>query len=450
MTKRLFALLSVLVLASMVLVACGGSAPAAEAPAAEAPAAEAPAAEAPATEAPAAEESAEAMGTLKIVSSLPMTGAALTQTQTIVNAMQLRVEQAENKACGGKYDIIYEAWDDASAALGKWDPAVETENANKAAADPEIVAYLGTFNSGAAALSIPILNEAGPLAMISPANTAPGLTHFVEGQTSEDEPDKYYPSGVRNYARVAATDDLQGPVGVNFLVSLGVKTLYILDDQELYGKGVADSVNIAATAAGITVLGQEGYDTKAADYKALMTKISTSNAGAAPDAIFLGAVVDNNSAQILKDKVAIMGDNEKVKFIGPDGIYTAALIEGAGADVAEGAFATTPGLALEDLGENGKKFYVDYAAKFGETNEPYAIMGYDTMSAALKAIEDVCAAGGDPTDRAAINAAVFKIKEFEGALGTWSFNENGDITLPYYLVGQVQSGRFEAFGTFTP
>jgi len=418
MNKRLFVLLSVLVIASMALAACAGG--------------------------------GGGGATLKIVSSLPMTGASLTQTQTIVNAMQLRVEQAGGKACGGKYTITYEPWDDASAALGKWDPAVETENANKAAADKSIVAYLGTFNSGAAKLSIPILNQAGPLVMISPANTAPGLTHAATGLTEADEPAKYYPSGVRNYARVAATDDFQGPVGVNLMVALGVKTLYILDDQEVYGKGVADSVNQAAVAAGITVIAQEGFDPKAADYKALMTKISTSNNGGVPDAIYLGAIVDNNAAQILKDKVAILGDNEKVKFVGPDGIFTAALIEGAGADVAEGVYATTPGLAFKDIGDAGKKFAADYAAKFGATKEPYAIMGYDSMGAALKAIEDVCAAGGDPTDRATVNKAVFAIKDFEGALGTWSFDENGDITLPYFLVGQIKGGSYTDYGTFTP
>jgi branched-chain amino acid transport system substrate-binding protein len=286
--------------------------------------------------------------------------------------------------------------------------------------------------------------------MISPANTYPGLTHAAEGLTEANEPDVYYPSGVRNYARTAATDDYQGKVAVNFMVSQGITTLYILDDQEVYGKGVADSVNREAQAAGITVVAQEGYDPKAADYKALMTKISTSNAGGPPDAVYLGAIVDNNAAQILKDKVAIMGDNETVKFIGPDGIYTAALIEGAGADVAEGVFATTPGLAVKDLGEAGKKFFTDYEAKFGPTNEPYAILGYDAMNAAMKAIEDVCAAGGDPTDRAAVRDAVFAIKDFDGALGKWSFDENGDITLPYFLVGQIQAGKYEAFGTFTP
>ena len=418
MSKRLFSIASLIIVAAMVLAACAGG--------------------------------TTGGGTLKIVSSLPMTGSSLTQTQTIVNAMKLRVEQAGGKACGGKYTIVYEAWDDASAALGKWDPAVETENANKAAADKSIVAYLGTFNSGAAMLSIPVLNAAGPLVMISPANTYPGLTHAASGLTDASEPGKYYPSGVRNYTRVAATDDFQGPVAVNFLVSEGVKTLYILDDQEVYGKGVADSVNQAAVKAGITVLGQEGFDPKAQNYQALMTKISTIDNGNPPQAIYLGAIVDNNAAQILKDKVAIMGDNNTVKFIGPDGIFTAALIEGAGADVAEGVFATTPGLALKDLGDAGKKFYADYEAKYGATKEPYAIMGYDSMNAAIKAIEDVCAAGGDPTDRKAINDAVFAIKDFEGALGKWSFDANGDITLPYFVVGQVQGGSYADFGTFTP
>ncbi len=419
MSKRLLVLISILVAASMLLAACGGAG------------------------------GGGGGATLKIVSSLPMTGASLTQTQTIVNAEQLRLAQANNQACGGKYKISYEAWDDASAALGKWDPAVETENANKAAADKSIIAYLGTFNSGAAKLSIPILNQAGPLVMISPANTYPGLTHAAAGISVEGEPDKYYPSGVRNYARVAATDDLQGKVLAKVMIALEVKTLYIIDDQEAYGKGVADSTEQAAKAAGITVVGHEGYDTKAADYKALMTKISTSNAGGPPDAIFVGAVVDNNLAQVIKDKFSIMGPNDKVKVFAPDGGYTQATIEGAGS-AADGMYATTPGLSLKDVGPNGKKFIADYEAKYGHLTEPYAVLGFDTMGAAVKAIEDVCAAGGDPTDRAAVTKAVFAIKDFDGALGKWSFDANGDVSLPYYLVGVVHGNSFQDYGTYTP
>src|ERR1700690_238398 len=213
MSKRLFVLVSLVIAASMLLAACGGGG---------------------------ASSSAGGGKTLKIVSSLPMTGSSLTQTQAIVNAEQLALSQANGQACGGKYTITYEPWDDASAALGKWDPQVETSNAQKAVADKSIVAYLGTFNSGAAELSIPILNGAGPLLMVSPANTYPGLTKSVAGITADGEPAKYYPSGTRNYARLAPDDDLQGAVDVKFLSTLNVKSVYILDDQEAYGKGVAD------------------------------------------------------------------------------------------------------------------------------------------------------------------------------------------------------------------
>jgi branched-chain amino acid transport system substrate-binding protein len=417
MSKRLFVLISVLVTASMLLAACGGGG------------------------------GGSAAATLKIVSSLPLTGSSLTQTQTIVNAEQLRLEQANYQACGGKYKFEYESMDDASAAAGHWDGAVETENANKAAADKSVIAYLGTFNSGAAKLSIPILNQAGPLLMFSPANTYPGLTHAAAGVTAEGEPDVYYPTNVRNYARVAATDDLQGPVDVNFMLTLSVKSLYILNDQQAYGKGVADAVAQAAKAAGITVIANEGYDTTAQNYQSLMTKISTSNNGGAPDMIFLGAVVDSNASQVLKDKVSVMGDNTKVKFMGPDGVFTQAFIDGAGASTAEGVYASTPGLAKKDLNDTGKKFYSDYAAKYGETNEPYAVFGYETMNALLYAIENVCKQGGDPTDRATVTKAVFAIRDFQGALGTWSLDENGDISLPYFLIGQSQGGKFVDFAS---
>ena len=415
MSKRLFVLFSVLIVASMVLAACGGGGSSAK--------------------------------TLKIVSSLPMTGSSLTQTQTIVNAEQLRLAQANNSACGGKYTLAYEAWDDASAAQGQWDPAVETSNANKAAADPSIIAYLGTFNSGAAALSIPILDQAGPLVMISPANTYAGLTK--PGKGAQGEPDKFYPTGIRNYARVVTADDVQGKVDANFMSSqLGVKSVYILDDQQLYGKGVADVFETTAKSLGMTVLGHEGIDTKAADYKALMTKISTSNNGNPPDAIFVGMVIDSNATQLLKDKVAIMGDNTKVKFMGPDGIQTQAMIDGAGKDVAEGIYASVAGVPLDKLGPSGQQFVKDYEAKYGKLTEPYAVYGYETMNVLLKAIEDVCASGGDPSNRKAVRDAVFAIKDFNGVLGTWSFDENGDTTLTDMTIYQAKSGAYVAVGTF--
>jgi branched-chain amino acid transport system substrate-binding protein len=415
MSKRILSVMSVLMIASMALAACGGA--------------------------------ASGGGTLTIISSLPMTGASLTQTKTIVQAEQLKLAQVNNKACGGKYTIAYQALDDATAAAGQWDAATETENANKAAADKTVIAYLGTFNSGAAKLSIPILDNAGPLLMLSPANTYPGLTKPGFGA---GEPAIYYPANVRNYARVVAADDIQGAVAARFVHdTLKANNVYILDDQQLYGKGVADVFEKTAATVGLKVLGHDGIDTKAADYKALMTKISTSNAGQPPDAIYVGMVVDSNAAQLLKDKVAIMGDQTKVKFIGPDGIQTQSFIDGAGAGVAEGVYASVAGLPFDKLPASGQQFKKDYDAKYGgDLNEPYAVYGYEAMNVTVSAIEAVCAAGGNPTDRKAIRDAVFNIKNFSGALGTWSFDANGDTSLTdmtYYL---VTGGKFTPFGQF--
>lgn len=283
--------------------------------------------------------------------------------------------------------------------------------------------------------------------MISPANTYSGLTKTIGAESGE--PDKYYPAKVRNYTRVVTADDVQGSVDAKFMKDqLSVKSVYILDDQELYGKGVADVFETTAKEIGINVVGHEGIDPKAADYKALMTKISTSNAGGPPDAIFVGMVVDNNASQLLKDKVAIMGDNTKVKYMGPDGIQTQTFIDGAGKDVAEGAYASVAGLAPENYTAAGQKFLKDYEAKYGKLTEPYAIYGYEAMNVLLKAIEDVCAAGGDPTDRATITKAVFAVKDFDGVLGKWSFDANGDTTLTDMTVYQVKGGAYSAVGTF--
>ncbi len=386
---------------------------------------------------------------LKIVSSLALTGDSKPQADAIVNGMALRVDQANRMACNGRFRLFYESWDDSSPALGRWDPEIETQNANKAASDLTVVAYLGTYNSGAAKIAIPILNQAGPLIMISPANTYPGLTRAVEGVTEPNEPDVYYPTGARNYVRLAARDDLQGPVAAKFMQSQGIQSVFILNDGEVYGVGLANAVEISAKQAGINVLANVTYDVAASDYTDLMNEIAKSNNGAAPDAIYIGAIVGNNVPKLLRQKVQILGDNQKVKFIGGDGIYTQGLVDAAG-DSAEGVFAATPGLALNDLGDKGKRFYQEYAARFGPTDEPYAIMGYETMNVTLKAIENVCASGGDPRNRTLLRDAVFNIKNFDGALGTWSFDENGDITLPFFLIGQVQGGKFVQFGTYTP
>jgi branched-chain amino acid transport system substrate-binding protein len=371
--------------------------------------------------------------TIKIVSSLPRTGSSKGQTDTIVNAMKMAFEEAGNKA--GDFTITYEDMDDATPARGAWDAGKEAENANKAVADPDVMVYLGTFNSGAAKVAIPILNRTN-LVMISPANTYPGLTKPGKGEPNE--PDIYYPNGVRNYARVVPADDLQGAVAANWAKQLGVNKVYILDDTELYGHGIA--VVFAETAAriGLGVAGgPEGIDSKASDYRALATKIR----GTGADMVYYGGITQNNAGKLFKDLRSVLGSD--IKLMGPDGIYEQAFIDDAG-DASEGVYVTFGGLGASKLTGKGADWYQAYKAKFGGEPEGYASYGYEAAKVALNAI-----ATAGTKDREAIRAAVFATADYSGVLGTWSFDPNGDTTLTTMSGRQVVNGAFDEENSVT-
>lgn len=368
---------------------------------------------------------------IRFYSSLPLTGSSAAQTTTVVNSIQLAIEQQTKGGlvCDGKFKIDYVSLDDATAAAGQWDAAKEQENANKAVADPDAMVYLGTFNSGAARVSIPILNQAG-LVMISPANTNPGLTKVWDA----GEPEKYYPTGKRNYTRVATSDDVQGAVAAKWAKSLGLNAVYILHDTQAYGKGVADAFRKTAATIGLKELGYEGIDGKAADYNALATKIKATN----PRLIYFGGITQQNAGQLLKD---IRKAGIKAQFMGADGILETAFIEAAGADVANGTLATIAGAPKNRLPAKGQKFFRDYAAKFKGEPESYAIFGYEAASVAVAAVNSVC-----KKDRAAVLDAVFATKNFKGVLGTWSFDANGDVSITDMKGNRVVRGKWAETG----
>ena len=192
-----------------------------------------------------------------IVSDLPLQGASRTQTVQMVDAIRYVLKQADFKA--GDYKIGYQSCDDATAQAGKWDSGKCSANANAYAANDKLLGVIGTFNSGCAAIIIPVLNQApdGGIAMISPANTLVCLTQ-ASLACDKTEPDKYYPSGTRNYARVVAHDAYQGAANAEFAQAIGIKNVFILNDKEPYGLGVATNFRNAAESLGIKIAGFDG------------------------------------------------------------------------------------------------------------------------------------------------------------------------------------------------
>jgi branched-chain amino acid transport system substrate-binding protein len=368
--------------------------------------------------------------TVKIYSSLPLTGSSRGQTIQIQNAINMALDEINRKV--GNVTIQYESLDDATAAKQAWDATQEAENARKAIADRSAVVYIGTFNSGAAQVSIPILCSAN-LVMISPANTYPGLTKGVARGAGPGEPEKFYPGGCkRNYTRVVPADDIQGDVAAKWAKELGATKVFIVHDTQLYGKGIADVFRTTAKTVGLTEVGYEGAD-KAENYRGLATKVKDSGA----DFLYYGGITQQNAAIVFKDvKEAVPA----MKFMGPDGIFEQAFLTAAG-PVAEGVYVTFGGVTPDKYTGKSKDWLTRYLAKFpGTTADPYAIYGYEAASVAIDAIKR---AGEKADDRAAVRDAVFATKDFDGVLGRWSFDANGDTSITIMSGAQVKSGKFE-------
>jgi branched-chain amino acid transport system substrate-binding protein len=356
---------------------------------------------------------------IHVYSSLPRQGSNTAQTNALVESMREILDGTQV----GDFTIKYFDLDDSSAANnGDWDGAVAQANATTAADDPNAMVFIGHFNSGAAKLTIPILNAAC-LVMISPANTYPGLTVAVEGVTEPGEPDSYYPEGYRNYTRVISTDNKQGGAGAAWAKELGATKAYVLDDTQVYGKGLARSWALAAAELGIEVVSangtSEGFDAKATDYNALAQKIKDSGA----DFIYIGSITGQNTGKLWTDLRAAMPD---IKIMSGDGVFEAAWYEGAGA-AGNGTYLTFGGVGPnEQTSEAGKQWVADYkAAHNGEDPPVYGIYGAAAAQLALDALNRAAV----KNDRYEVLKAVFETQDFESYLGTFSIDENGDSTL---------------------
>ena len=259
-------------------------------------------------------------GKLRLYTSWPMQGAMIPEGTGMKNGVDLAVSEVGGVVAGYCIEVVN--LDDASPQTGKWDGAVEAENANKAVGDPLAIVYIGTYNSGAAKVSIPITNRAH-MAQVTPANTYPGLTK--KRGAAPGEPEIYRPTGLVNYFRPVPADDIQGAVGAKWAKRLGAKKVYVLNDQELYGKGIADVFEATAKKIGLPVVANEGIDWKQPDQKPVLTKIRASGA----DLIYLGGVIETGAQVVIRQMKEVGLTAPRTRFMGPDGLLEEELLKGA-------------------------------------------------------------------------------------------------------------------------
>ena len=367
-----------------------------------------------------------------VYSSLPLQGASRAQTGAMVEGIKLALQQVGNKA--GSIAINYKSLDDSTAQAGSWTPEATSANARKAAQDKTTALYIGEFNSGATAVSLPILNEAG-VPQVSPANTAVGLTTNEPG-AEPGEPDKYYPSGQRTYARIVPKDTIQGAALATLMKQDGCTKVQLLNDKEVYGAGLARNVTSAAQAQGLQIVSNEAIDKNAPNYRSLAAKAK----GAGADCMLYSGITANNAVQIFKDFGSAL---PTAKLYGPDGVAESGFANpkqgGIPADIAKRTKVTVATLSPSEYPAEGQKFFSDFKAKYHVNNpDPYAIYGYEAMRLGLDAIQR-----SGTGQKADVLKAIFATKNRQSVLGTYSIDQNGDTSLTDYGVYSITGGNLK-------
>jgi branched-chain amino acid transport system substrate-binding protein len=362
---------------------------------------------------------------LTIYSSLPLVGSSRAEVQDVVRAEQLALEQNGNHA--GPFSVRFVSLNDGVSRLGTWEPSRVAANARRAAQDATTIAYLGEFNSGASAISIPILNEAGILE-VSPSNAYVGLTR-KEGAV-RGEPEKYYPTDARTYGRVVPADHLQAAAIAALLQARHVKRVFMVHDSEVYGDGLAAMVRRRLAAHGVGFAGRKRL--RAHNATSIARAIRRSKAGA----MFYAGLPENGAPRLWR---AVHRRNPRLDLFGPDALTQLSFTRRLSRAAARRTLLTNPILAPSAYPPAAQAFYAAFRARYGKEAEPYALPGYEAMSLTLDAIRR---AGVKGNDRASVVAAFRATRDRDSVLGHYSIDPNGDTTLSTYgVLGVGPRGR---------
>jgi branched-chain amino acid transport system substrate-binding protein len=364
-----------------------------------------------------------------VASDLPLQGSSRAGTLPMTEAIRFVLEQRHFRA--GQYTVGYQSCDDSTAQAGGYDLFTCFLNAKAYARDLAVLGVVGPLNSPCASEQIPIANQArgGALAMISPATTARRLTRPDPGERPG-----FYPSGERNFVRIAAADHLQAVAGAQLVKELDARQLFVLSDDDF-----GADVKTAARNLGLEIVGSAGWDPEARNFDRLARRIALTR----PDAVFVGSFLYPNGGALVRELRARLGPN--ATLIASDYFFPVPyLIETAG-PAARGMYLSSGGgLPNGELPPAGKQFLEKFeATRAGEQSPPLAAYSAQAAEILLDAI-----ARSDGT-RESVTRELLQTTIEDGILGDIDFDENGDpveapVTI-YRVVGKGHLGLDSVF-----
>jgi branched-chain amino acid transport system substrate-binding protein len=364
---------------------------------------------------------------LTIYSSLPLQGPSAAISRQIVNGEKLALHDAGGKV--GRFTISYASKDDSSLTNGQWSRSVTANNAKTAANDPSAIAFLGDYDSEATAISLPLINAAGIL-QISPGSPYGGLTSAL--YAGQDEPERFYPTGKRNFARLQPGDRAQAQAQVQTMRDLHVSKVYVIDDQEPFELPLAQMVVADAERAGIAVAAHDSIDTTATTtFTGEVTTVAESGA----QAVFFAGAPTPEAVSLWRQ---LHSADPRLWLLGSSAMVSSTFTAAIGPATGARTLLTTPALPARYYPAAAQRVLFAYRRQFDERPEAYALFGYAAMSAALAAIRR---AGRKGNDRRAVIDALFAAPAHDSVIGRYAIEADGETTLASYGVDRVAGGR---------
>ena len=357
-----------------------------------------------------------------VVTDLPLRGNFRETTVAMAAAARYVVENRGFRA--GKYAVGFQSCDDSTADAQNFTIERCTANAKAYAANEDVIGMVGTFNSDCARALVPVVDvtKGGPLAVVSPAATDPALTHVYPG-ANPGEPKSFYPSGVRNFVRVAPPDDVEWAADAILIRSLGGRRVFVLTDREPYGSNAAGGFRQVARSLGLVVAGTAFWDEHAHSYAALAARVAAQH----PEAVYVSALWQLNGPAVVAAIRIALPDTPVVANQG-----FASLPPQRDTSL-DGVYVTTPGLEPVDFPPKGRAIINRFGpGQFPGFGPAYAAQAMDVL---LDAIARSDGSRGDVVKQLAATSVK------NGYIGSFRFDANGDPTANPITVLRIEKGR---------
>jgi DNA-binding SARP family transcriptional activator/ABC-type branched-subunit amino acid transport system substrate-binding protein len=359
-----------------------------------------------------------------VVSDLPLSGDERLSATQMSRAITFVLRERGFRA--GRLRLAFQSCDDAIAG-GNFDEGKCAANGRAYAADADVLGVIGTLNSGCVFRMLPPLNRAqgGPLGIVSPLNSYPGLTRRLD---DGDELAQLYPTGRRNFVRIYPADDLQGAALAELARDRGRHRVFMLEDGDPYSLSVADGFAAAAPRLGLEVAGRKTWNQKARNYRRLAERVARSGA----DAVFVSGLIVTNAGQVIRDLRRRLGTG--VDLLAPDGVAPPALLWRAAGPAARGVFVSGGAVPTDQMPPAGAAFVRRFSrTQSGVPVDPFAVYAAHATEVLLDAI-----ARSDGT-RGSVIEQLFVTKTPDGLTGPVRFDRRGDTVYGAVTILRVEN-----------